>query len=259
MAQSPGWGRPEQPSDGAEQPPYLLAQPSGEQPGRQQAHHEQPWPTYPPPPYGTGGYEPPPAAKRGDGFAIAGIILAVLFPILGLIFSIIGLTKSKARAGAGKTLSIVGIVVSLVVGSVATVLAVSIVANVSAEDRGCITAESDLLHMDNALSADQTALSQDQNNPSAKQTDRQQLLTDMQSLQRQLTTAVPQAKHQSVKAELLAMISDLNTYTSSYQAAENGDTSQLNQVTNAAHNLQTDGHALDQTCSSFPHPPPGTL
>jgi hypothetical protein len=197
--------------------------------------------------------------KRGDGFAISGIILAIFFPILGLIFSIIGLTKSKARAGAGKTLSIVGIVVSLLVGSGATVLAVAIVSRLSAEDPGCITAESDLLHMDNRLIADKAALSRDQNNPSAEQTDKQHILTDMQSLQRQLTTAVPQAKHQSVKAELLAMISDINTYTSSWQAAENGDTSQINKMTNAAYNLESDGHALDTTCSSFPHPPPGTL
>jgi hypothetical protein len=197
--------------------------------------------------------------KRGNDFAIVGIILAVIFPILGLVFSIIGLARSKARAGAGKTLSIVGIVVSLLAGSGAAVLAVAIVAHWPAADPGCISAEGDLLNMDNKLIADRAALSQDQDNPLAKQADMQHILTDMQSLQRQLTTAVPQAAHQSVKDELLAMISDINTYTSSYQAAENGDTSQISQVTNAAHNLQSDGAALDKTCSSFPHPPPGTL
>jgi hypothetical protein len=257
MVQSFAGEQPEQPSHGAEQPPHDLAQPSGEQPGGQQPYHEQPRLPYPPPPDGTGGGYGPPPVKRGNAFAYAGIILAVFFPILGLIFSVIGLTKSKARAGVGKTVSIVGIVVSLLVGSGATVLAVAIVSHLSAEDPGCITAESDLLHMDNRLIADKAAISQDQNNPSAKQTDTQHILTDMQSLQRQLTTAVPRATHQSVKAELLAMISDINTYTSSWQAAENGDTSQINQVTNAAYNLQSDGHALDKTCSSFPHSPPG--
>ena len=156
-------------------------------------------------------------------------------------------------------MSVVGIVVSPLVGSGATVLAVAIVSHLSAKDPGCITAESDLLHTDNRLSATEAAISQEQNNPSAQQTDRQHVLTDMQSLQRQLTTAVPQATHQSVKAELRAMISDINTYTSSWQAAENGDTSQINQVTNAAQDLQSDGHALDRTCSSFPHPPPGAV
>ncbi len=259
MVQFRAEGQPEQPSHGGVgQPLHDLAQPSYEQLGGQQPRHEQPRPPFPPPPNWTSGYGPSPV-KRGNDFALAGIILAVLVPILGLIFSVIGLTKSKARAGAGKTLSIVGIVVSLLVGSGATVLAVTIVSRVSAEDPGCITAESSLLHMDNRLIADRAAASQDQNNPSAEQTDRQHMLTDMQSLQRQLTTAIPQVKHQSVKAELQAMISDINTYTSGFQAAENGDTSKINQVTNAAYNLQSDGHALDTTCSSFPHPPPGTL
>src|ERR1700739_68260 len=135
----------------------MVQSPAGGQP--EQPYHEQPRPPYPPPPDGTGGGYGPPPVKRGNGFAYAGIILAVLFPILGLIFSVIGLTKSKARAGVGKTLSIAGIVVSLLVGSGVTVLAVAIVSHLPARDPGCITAESDILHMDNRLAADKAAIS----------------------------------------------------------------------------------------------------
>jgi hypothetical protein len=69
-------------------------------------------------PFGSGGYPPmtppDPPVKQRNGFAIAGIVLAILlvWP-LGLIFSIIGLVKSKARHGAGRALSIAGIIVSL--------------------------------------------------------------------------------------------------------------------------------------------------
>src|SRR5260370_40170579 len=54
------------------------------------------------------------AVKRGNAFAVAGIVLGILIWPLGLLFSIIGLVKSKARAGSGQVLSLVGIVVSLV-------------------------------------------------------------------------------------------------------------------------------------------------
>jgi hypothetical protein len=62
------------------------------------------------------------AVKRRNAYAIIGIVLAVLIWPLGLIFSIIGLVKSKARGGSGKTLSIVGIALSAIslVGPVQT-------------------------------------------------------------------------------------------------------------------------------------------
>ena len=52
--------------------------------------------------------------KKTNGFAIAGLVCALLVgPILGLIFSIIGLVKSKTT-NSGKGLSIAGIIISII-------------------------------------------------------------------------------------------------------------------------------------------------
>jgi hypothetical protein len=85
----------------------------------------------PPQPGGPGGDYPPALppvtpVKRGNAYAVAGIGLGILIWPLGLLFSIIGLVKSRARAGSGKVLSIVGIVVSL--ASAATFIDFAVVA-----------------------------------------------------------------------------------------------------------------------------------
>jgi hypothetical protein len=248
MAQPPTGEQPQQPPFG-QQPPYDPSQPSYGQPYEQQPQYGQPQAPGGPPPYGTGGYYPPQPERR-NGFAIAGIILAVFFPILGLIFSIIGLTKSKARAGAGKALSIAGIVVSLIVGAAAgTVIAV--VSTSTAADAGCISAENDARQMSNTLNADDAAMSRDANNSTAERTDIQHFLNDMQSLQRQWATAEAQASHQSVKTQIAAVISDMGTFTSSLQAIEQGDLSKVNEMTSAGSKLESDSNTLDSTCTTF--------
>ena len=192
--------------------------------------------------------------KRGNGFAVAGLVLAIFAPLLGLIFSIIGLAKSRTRAGAGKALSIVGIVLSLVVGAGATIVVVKLANNVAhstAADPGCISAENDSRQMGTTLSADDAAITRDSNNPSAVRTDLQKFLTDMQSLQGRLSSAQAQAQHQSVKTRIAALASDIGTLDSSLQALEHGDTSQASQLATAATNLQSAGNALDSTCSSL--------
>jgi hypothetical protein len=238
-----GHGRPESTAARYEREPRYEQDPRYGQP-----QYGQPQPS----PYGTGGYQS--AAKQGNGFAIAGIVLAFLIPLLGLIFSIIGLAKSKARAGAGKVLSITGIVVSLVVGGVA-VAAIGALANSvahsTAADPGCISAENDARQMTNTLNADSAAITRDQNNSSAEEADLHKFLTDMQSLQGQWSTAETEAQHQSVKVQIAAVNSDLKTLTSSLQAIENGDMSKVNDVTSAANKLQSDANTLDSTCSSL--------
>jgi septal ring factor EnvC (AmiA/AmiB activator) len=199
-------------------------------------------------------YYYPPPVKQGNGFAVAGIILAIFVPLLGLIFSIIGLAKSGARAGAGKALSIVGIVLSLVVGTAATFVAITLVnhvANSTAADPGCISAERAATQMGKTITADGTAISRDASNPSAVQADLQKFTTDMHSLQGSLTSAQAEAKHQSVKTQIAALTSDINTLNASLQAIERGDTSQANAMIAAANKLQNDGNTLDSTCSTL--------
>lgn len=252
MVQPPTGEQPQQPPNDPSQPNY--GQPYEQQPQYGQPQYGQPQygqPQVPggPPPYGAGGYYPP-QPERGNGFAIAGIILAVFFPILGLIFSIIGLTKAKARAGAGKALSIAGIVVSIIVGAAAGIF-IAIAATSTAADAGCISAESAARQMTNTLNADDSAMQRDQNDTAAEKTDLQHFLTDMQSLQQKWSTAETQAHHQSVKTQIAAVISDMNTFTTSLQAIEQGDLSKVNTMTSAGSKLQTDANTLDSTCTSL--------
>jgi peptidoglycan hydrolase CwlO-like protein len=192
--------------------------------------------------------------KRSNGFAVAGIILAIFAPLLGLIFSIIGLAKSNARGGAGKALSIVGIVLSLVVGAAATIVVVEVATSVAhspAADPGCISAEHDATQMSGTLTADGAAITRDANNPAAVRTDLQNFQTDMQSLQGQLSSAQGEAQHQSVKARIAALTSDISTLSASLQAIEGGNISQASQLNAIASKLQSDGDALDSACSTL--------
>ena len=206
-------------------------------------------------PYGYGGYyypmmPPATSGKNGNGFAVTGIVLAILVWPLGLVFSIIGLVKSKARAGAGQVLSIVGILLAVAVGFV-TIGFVVIASRSTALDPGCISAENDFRATMSKFTADDDAISRDQASTSAERADIQHFITDAQMLQSQLNTADAQAQHQSVKARIGAIGSDLGTMTSGLQALLRGDTSQTGPVESTAGKLQTDGSAVDSLCSSL--------
>jgi hypothetical protein len=210
----------------------------------------QPQPPYGPPPYGTGGYYPPPP-KQGNGFATAGFVLAILFAPVGLIFSVIGLVKAKARAGAGRGLSIAGIIVSAILMTAGLVSGIAFM-NSPATDPGCISAESAAVRQGmSTVVADSAAMDRDSNNVASERTDVQRLVNDMKAVQGQLTAAEGQAQHQAVKAELAAVISDMNAFSSSLQAITQGDTSQVSQLGTAASKMETDGNAVDSTCSTL--------
>jgi vacuolar-type H+-ATPase subunit H len=199
-----------------------------------------------------GGQYPPPYGpqKRGNGFAIAGIILAILLWPLGLIFAIIGLVKSRARAGAGKVLSIVAIVVGVVVGAVSISL-VAIAGNSTAADPGCISAENSFQSMMNKISSDDSAMSADANNPAKERADIKGFTTDAQTLVAKLNAAEAEATHQSVKSAVGKASSDMSAMLSALQAVENGHTSQISVLDNKANSLSGDGTAIDNICSSF--------
>jgi hypothetical protein len=113
MVQPPPEELPPQRPYGGQPPAYDPSRPPYGQPYGPQPNYQQPLQPYPRPTHAHDYYSLPP--KQGNGFAIAGIVLAVFAPLLGLIFSVIGLNKSESQAGAGKALSITGIVVSVVV------------------------------------------------------------------------------------------------------------------------------------------------
>jgi hypothetical protein len=248
MSQPPGQHPDEQSQHGPPQyGPPQYGQPQYGQPQYGQPQYGQP--QYGQPQYGGGGNYPSPL-KQGNGYATAGIILAIFAPVLGLIFSIIGLVKSKARAGAGKGMSIAGIALSLVVCVVAGISLANI-AQSTAADPGCIRAEDAAGQMNTTLDADGAAISRDAGNPSALRTDLRKTQTDLQSLQQQLSGAQGQAMHQVVTSRIGTLTSDVSTLSADLQAIENGDTSQASQMNALATKLRRDGDALDSTCSTL--------
>lgn len=246
--QQPPYGQPpygQQP----QQPPY--GQPPYGQQAQQPPYGQPPYDQAPfgqQPPYGQPPYGQP--VNRRNGFAVAGIVLAILIWPLGLIFSILGLVKSKARAGAGRVLSIIGIIVALLVGA-GSIGVVVVAARSPAADPGCLSAESDARALTGTITADDNAINRDQGNASAEKTDINRFITDMQTLQSQLNAARAEAHHQSVQAKIGAMSADLGIVVSDLQAVQRGDTSKVSQLDAAAGRLQGDGSAIDSICSTF--------
>lgn len=66
----------------------------------------------------TGASKPQKPKKKvlgGNGFSVAGLILAFFVPLLGFIFGNVGVKRSKKLAGKGKLLSFLAIILSLLV------------------------------------------------------------------------------------------------------------------------------------------------
>ena len=68
-------------------------------------------PGYDPPGYGTAGYAPAP--QRTNVMAILGLVFAFVFSPLGLVFSAVGLSQTKKRGEGGRGLAIAGLILSI--------------------------------------------------------------------------------------------------------------------------------------------------
>ena len=259
MAQPP-YGQPQSPDNPSPygQPPeYGQQSPYGQQPqyGQQAPEYGQQQPYGQPPQYpasGGPGWQYPGGVpvKQGNGFAVAAIILAILLWPLGLIFSIIGLVKSRSRAGAGKVLSIVALVVSIIVGALSITGAV-LISKSTAADPGCISAELEAHQVVSKMQSDTQAMTRDKNNSTAEKADLAKFTGDLQSFVTQLNAAKAEAVHQSVKDRIGKMSSDLNGMATAMRALERGDLSQVNAGNTYANRLGGDGDAIDQVCMPF--------
>lgn len=207
-------------------------------------------PRYPSPERAGGRYSPEIPSPRGNGFAVAGIILAFLFWPLGLTLAIVGLAKSGARAGAGRVLSIVAIVVAALVGAASvSVAAVVAIDKPTVADPGCVSAESAFRAMHSTLSSDDAAIARDQNNRAAAIADINRLAADDQTLVTQLNAAKAEAAAQSVKNKIGTMSSDLSGMLAAIKGAENGGASQLSMLDTYQSRIKGDGSAIDEACS----------
>lgn len=227
------WGAP---GDPGPQPNQANYDPS------QQGGFAAPPPGYPLP--------PAPPAPGGNGIALAGAIVSFI-PVVGLILSIIGRVRAKALGGAGKTAGTVGIVLSVLFTGAAG-FGVYKLANSTAADPACISAESDSRHLISTLSADESAMSTAEQNgdKSALTTAGNKFTSDIQSLSAQFAKDKAKATHDNVRTAISNFQNDLDAFAAGLQQLLNGDTSNQNATTAAGARLATDGNAVDNLCGN---------
>lgn len=186
--------------------------------------------------------------KESNGVAVAGAVLSFV-PLLGLLLSIIGLAMAKARNGGGRTAGTVGVVLSLLFSG-ALGYGVYKVANSTAADPACLSAEADVLKLTSTLNTDGTAL-----NAASQGTDKARFTTaadkfvsDVDSLEGQLTQAQAEATHTDVRTAIANLDTDLSSFTTGMHQAISGNTSNESATTQAVNRLQSDGDSLDGLC-----------
>ena len=198
--------------------------------------------------------EPVPSAPKVTNLlAVIGFALAVLIWPAGLVVSALGLVKSRKLDGVGKALSIFGLVVSVIVGTVVTT-AIVMISRSTGQDPGCadrLTASdagypSKLYRDDNTLQQDEN-----RNDTAATNTDISTFIADLRTYKAQLDQAITVSVHPSVKSAFIAVDGDVNTLLTGYQKIEGGDTGQQNPVMAAADRLGPDGAAITNLCSSL--------
>jgi hypothetical protein len=227
----PQYGAPQQPQYGAPDPQY----------------GGQPQFGGPVPP---GGYGYPVAPQnQKNGFAVAGFVLSIT-AVLGLIFSLLGLNRAGKVGGKGRGLAVAGLVLSILFG-IGWGVGIAHVANSTALDPGCTSAEASFRSMLGQLQTDESKLTADAANPTALQADLTTFTTDMQTVKSALDSSLAKSEHQSVKDKIQAMDTDLGTVLTGLTALQKGDTSQLATFEAAAGRLQADGNAVDAVCSSL--------
>jgi hypothetical protein len=175
---------------------------------------------YPAPPAFPTAPEPP---KRGNGIAIAGLILAFLVAPVGLILSIIGLVRSGQRGRRG--IAIAGLVISLIFTGIGAAIAVVALKNINTVlDPGCTTAKSAIL--DNDTSASDPAT----------------LKRSLQATISGLTDAENKAQHDNVRTAVKNVLDD-------YQQLLNSVNSRTQPPAGLEDKLTADANAIDNLCT----------
>ena len=164
----------------------------------------------PPPPM-------PPQPQGRSGLAIAGFILAFFLPLIGFILSLIAIFKTGAGKAKGRGLAIAGVIISVVIMAGA-IIAIAAVANSTVADPGCTDGKAAIIN--NSANVDAASL---------------------QKTIDELNAAAAKAKHDDVKAAMVAMAND---YTQMLNAVKTGNVPSglMDQVTK-------DGQTLDSLCT----------
>ncbi|WP_034263351.1 hypothetical protein [Actinospica robiniae] len=195
----------------------------------------------------------PPAPKQRNVLAVLGVIFAVLIWPVGLILSTLGLLKAYSRK-TGKVLSIIGLVVSVIVGGGVIALvsqATSTVSSSTALDEGCKSVESKLPADLATLKADTATLTSNKDSASSSNSSITTVSSDIAAIGTDLTEASGRATHAPVKGDLDKMNSQLQALSTALDNIQNHSTASEGAAAAALTTLSGTGKDLDALCSSY--------
>ena len=185
---------------------------------------------------------------RSNVVALVGLVLAVLAWPVGLVLSVIGLVRSSKLGGAGRTVAIVGLCVSVLVG--AGSIAFIALNQHAAVDPGCVSAEAGVKAFRSTVLTDQAAIQKDEADQNQKlvNVDIYGLVNDMITDEKLVAKATPAAKTADLQNAVSTMDSNLLEVITGYQALQQGDTSQTQQTTVASTAVLDDATRIDGIC-----------
>jgi hypothetical protein len=176
--------------------------------------------------------------RERNGFAVAGLVLSVLFDplLLGLIFSILGLVRS-ARVGVGKAMAWTGIAISV---AWLAVTFVYVVPAVTAKfSPGVARAEK---QSDPGCQAVQALLTGPLGSKDlTKDKDTQTLATDLQGVVTSLRQAAAKAQDATARAAITKLASDYSNLLNDVKSGKEAASTLQAAVT-------VDGNAVDEAC-----------
>lgn len=173
-----------------------------------------------------------------NGAALAGTALSVV-PLLGIVLSILGLTRAQVLGGTGRSLAVVGLVLSVACTGGEAYAAYLAVGETHTTDPACVTVSADTQSMQAQLAADVADIST---------AGPQRAVADLTAMDQSFNQDLRQATHADVRTALRAVAADLGPLTSTVVQIEAGNQSAIAATAPELTRLRNDGRHLDEVC-----------
>lgn len=173
-----------------------------------------------------------PVPEQGkNGFAVAALIFGIIGGVLfGLVFGIIGVVRSK-KAGKGKVMSWIGIILSVLWLIPIAILVPHLLKTtdnvIKATDSGCMAATATVTGSEDKFTADES-------NPTA-------LKADLQTIVTQLNADAAKSGNSAARASITVLAGD-------YQQLLDSVNSGTAPSTDLQNRMQSDADAVDSAC-----------
>lgn len=184
--------------------------------------------------------------QGSNAVAVVGLVLAVPLWPLGAILSAIGLVRANRLGGAGRTLGIVGLALSLLVGA-GSITFVAMRGHKSV-DVGCSPAEAQVTALRNSVATYKTEIrsAESSNDSTAAMEDIDSLVVELESEGNQFRQAESTAVSADLRKADETMVTDLAAVVADYRATE--DNGQSDQIGADSTTVMNDAGKVDAFC-----------